>query len=62
MFYGSDGFFPIPILEVRASILSPSEILAVQLHALHPHFSLSLLKKRKMSRPSRPKLDNGGAF
>jgi hypothetical protein len=37
--------FPIPILEVRALI--PSEILAVQLHALHSHF----LRKERMSRP-----------
>jgi hypothetical protein len=29
--------FPIPILEVRASIPSQSEILAVRLHALHSH-------------------------
>jgi hypothetical protein len=54
--------FPIPILELRASIPSPSEILAVRLHASHSHFSLSLLKKRRMSRPSCPKLNNGRAF
>jgi hypothetical protein len=46
-------FFSIPILELRASIPSPSEILAVRLHAPHSHFSLSLLKKRK-NEPSEP--------
>ena len=53
--------FPIPILEVRASIPSPSELLAVQRRALHSHFSL-FLRKERMSRPSRPKLNNGRAF
>ena len=46
---GPDGpgrLFPIPILEVRASIPSRSEALAVQLHALHSHFLLENRKNR----------------
>jgi hypothetical protein len=50
--------FPVPILEVRASPRSsPCSFMPCTLTS-HSHF----LRKERMSRPSRPKLNNGGAF